>query len=125
MSENSVSGSNLRPPKYNGKGGRDFVVFSLHFRAWLNTQGCGSVLDADLDIALPTKESDRATLLVAVSRSDATAKTDAKTKLIALDVNAKATYGLILALQTEDMLNKVTLQQSADPNWPTGKFPEI
>jgi hypothetical protein len=27
MSENSVSGSNLRPPKYNGNGGRAFVVF--------------------------------------------------------------------------------------------------
>lgn len=32
-------------------------------------------------------------------------------------------YGLILALQTPDMLNKVTLKQSADPDWPTGKFP--
>jgi len=125
MSENSVSGSNLRPPKYNGNGGRAFVVFVLHFKAWLNTQGCGGVLDADFDIALPSSESERATLLVALSGSDAAAKADAKTKLIALDMNAKATYGLILALQTEDMLNKVTLQQSADPNWPTGKFPEI
>ena len=52
-------------------------------------------------------------------------KTNVKTKLIALDINAKAIYGLILALQTEDMLNKVTLQQSTDSDWPTGKFPDI
>ena len=70
MSENSVSGSNLRPPKYNGKGGRHFVIFSLHFRAWLNTQGCWGVLDAEFDIALPSKESERAVLLVSASSSD-------------------------------------------------------
>ena len=40
-------------------------------------------------------------------------------------MNAKAIYGLTLALQTEDMLNKVTLQQSTDSDWPTGKFPGI
>ena len=110
MFENSVSGSNLRPPKYNGKGGRHFVIFSLHFRAWLNTQGWAAVLDRDFDITLPGKESQRAALLVnASSSSDATVKADAKTKLIVLDINAKAIYGLILALQTEDILNKVTL----------------
>ena len=73
-------------------------------------------MDTDFDIALPSSESERATLLVALSGSDAAAKADAKTKLIALDMNAKATYGLILALQTEDVVNKATLQQSADPN---------
>ena len=113
MFENSVSGSNLRPPKYNGKGGRHFVIFSLHFRAWLNTQGWASVLDADSDMALPSKESERTELLVKASSSDAAVNADAKIKLIALGINAKAIYGLILALQTKDMLNKVTLQQSA------------
>ena len=82
MSENSVSGSNLRPPKYNGKGGRHFVIFSLHFRAWLNTQGCGGVLDPDFDIVLPGKESERAALFVSASSSYAAVKADAKTKLI-------------------------------------------
>ena len=52
-------------------------------------------------------------------------KADTKTKLTALDMNANAIYGLILALQTEGMLNKVTLQQSAGSDWPTGKFPQI
>ena len=28
-------------------------------------------------------------------------------------------------MQTEDMLNKVTLQHSADSDWLTGKFPDI
>ena len=125
MSENSVSDSNLRPPKYNGKGGRHFVIFSLHFRAWSNTQGCGDVLDADFDIALPSKESERTELLVKRSDSDAAVKADVKAKLIALEMNAKAIYGLIFALQTEDMLNKATLQQSADSDWPTEKFPDI
>ena len=32
---------------------------------------------------------------------------------------------MILVLQTEVMLNKVTLQQSADSDWPTGKLPDI
>ena len=48
-----------------------------------------------------------------------------KTNLIVLGINAKAIYGLILARQTEGMLNKVTLQQSAGSDWPTGKFPQI
>ena len=58
------------------------------------------------------QESERTELLVKASSSDAAVKADAKTKLIALDMNAKAIYGLILALQTEDMLNKVTLQHA-------------
>ena len=45
--------------------------------------------------------------------------------MIALDINTKAIYGLILALQTKDMLNKATLQHSTDFDWPTGKFPDI
>ena len=114
MSKSSVSGSNLRPPKYNEKGERHFIIFSLHFRAWLNTQGWAAVLDQKFDITLPGKESERAELLINASSSDAGVKTDAKTKLIELDINAKVIYGLILALQTKDMLNKVTMQQSAD-----------
>ena len=82
-------------------------------------------MDADFDIALPGKESERAALLVSASSFDATVKANAKTKLIALDMNVKAICGLILALQIEDMLNKATLQQSADSDWPTGKFPDI
>ena len=71
------------------------------------------------------RESERAALLVNASSSDAGVKVDGKTKLIALDMNAKAIHGLILALQTEDMLNKVTLKKNADLDWPTGKFPNI
>ena len=125
MSENSVSGSNLRPPKYNRNGGRYFVIFSLHFRAWLNTQGWAAVLDRNFDITLLSKESERAAHLVNASSSNAGVKADAKTRLIVLDRNAKTIYGLILALQTEDMLNKVTLQQSEDLDWPTGKLLNI
>ena len=125
MSKSSVSGSNLRPPKYNGKGERLFVIFSLYFRAWLNTQESAAVLDRDFDITLPGEESERVAILVDASSSDADVKADAKTKLIALDINTKAIYGLILTLQTEDTSNKVTLQQSADSDWPTGQFPDI
>ena len=70
------------------------------------------MLDRDFVIALPihSKESERAAFLVSASSPDAAVKADAKTRLIALDMNAKAIYGLILVLQTEDMLNKVSLQ---------------
>ena len=83
------------------------------------------MLDADFDIALPSKESEITELLINASSPDATVKAEAKTKCITLDMNVKAIYGLILALQTEDMLNKVTLQQSAGSDWPTGKFSDI
>ena len=63
----------------------------------------------DRDFALSSKESERAVLLVSASSSDAAVKADAKTKLIVLDMNAKVIYRLILTLQTEDMLNKVTV----------------
>ena len=89
MSENSVSGSKLRSPKYNGKGGRHVVIFSLHFRAWLNTQGWADVLDRDFDIALPSKESERTELLVNAPSSDAAVKADAKAKLIAFKSNLR------------------------------------
>ena len=92
MSENSVSDSNLRPPKYNEKERRLVVNFSLHFRALLNTQGWAAALDRDFDIALLGKESERAALLVDASSSDAGVKADVKTKLIALDINAKVIY---------------------------------
>ena len=55
------SGSKLRSPKYNDKGGRDFVVFSLHFRAWLNTQGCGAVLNVNFDYQVPAKRKSHQT----------------------------------------------------------------
>ena len=82
-------------------------------------------MDRDFDITLPGEESERVAILVDASSSDADVKADAKTKLIALDINTKAIYGLILTLQTEDTSNKVTLQQSADSDWPTGQFPDI
>ena len=83
------------------------------------------MLDAGFDTALPSKESEITELLTNASSPDGTVKAEAKTKFIALDMNAKAIYGLILALQTEYMLIKATLQQSADSDWPTGKFSDI
>ena len=123
MSENSNSKS--KPPRYNGKGGRDFVVFGIHFKAWLHTQGIGEVLDLNFESTLPTAESDRTGLLTEAAGADATVAAAAKKRLRALDANSAAVYGLILALQTDDMLNKVTLQQSLDSDWTIGKFPSI
>ena len=73
----------------------------------------------------PEKEDDRTSLDVAASTSDAAVKAEAKIKLIALDMNAKAICGLIVILQKEDMLNKFTLQQNPDLDWPTGKLLNI
>ena len=47
-------------------------------------------MDPDFDIVLPGKESERAALFVSASSSYAAVKADAKTKLIALNMNAKA-----------------------------------
>ena len=115
MSENSNSKS--KPPRYNGKGGRDFIVFGIHFKAWLHTQGIGAVMDANFESTLPDAESDCTDLLTVAAGADADAAEEAKRKLRALDQNSTAVYGLILALQTDDMLNKVTLQQSIDSDW--------
>ena len=71
------------------------------------------------------KEDDRTSLDVAASTSDAAVKAESKTKLIPLDMNAKAICGLIVILEKEDMLNKVMLQQNPDLDWPTGKLLNI
>ena len=123
MSENCVS--NSKPLRYNGKGGRDFIVFSIYFKVWLHTQGIRAVMDPNFESSLPNAESDRANLLTEVAGADASAAEAAKRKLRALDQNSTAAHGLILALQTDDMLNKVTLQQSLDSDWTNRKFPLI
>lgn len=82
MYEYSTSNSKL--PRYNGKGGSDFIVFIIIFKAWLHTQGVGAVLDANFDTLLLDKESDCSTLMTATGGSGATADVGEK-KLIALD----------------------------------------
>ena len=85
MSENSNSKS--KPSRCNGKGGRDFIVFGIHFKAWLHTQGIGAVLDPNFESTLPNAESDRTGLLTAAAGSNATEAAAAKEKLRALDQN--------------------------------------
>ena len=46
-------------------------------------------MGANFDIVLPSKESERIELLVKRSDSDPALKTDAKAKLIVLEMNAK------------------------------------
>ena len=72
MSEYSISKS--KPPRYNGKGGRDFIVFSIHFKAWLHTQGKGAVLDANFESQLPATGNKRETLKITATGSSDTAE---------------------------------------------------
>ena len=79
----------LKPSTQNGKGGRGFVAFLLHFKAWLNTKEYGAVLDANFDNKLPNTESEFSMLLVTADGSRELTEI-AKAKLIALNQNLKA-----------------------------------
>ena len=96
----------------------------VHFKAWLHTQGLEARLDDNFESKLPKKESDCA-VLITTAATGAVGSNNEKAQTIVTDQNATVVYGLILTLQTLDMLNKVTLQQSADPDWTTYTFPLI
>ena len=71
MSENSVS--NSKPSRNNGEGGRDFIVFTIHFKAWLHTKGIGAVLDTNYDSQPLRPKRDCSTLIIAAGESGSTA----------------------------------------------------
>ena len=59
MSDHSIKST---PPRHNGEGGRDLLVFGGHSKAWLHTQGEGAVLNDDFMTKLLQKEYDQAAL---------------------------------------------------------------
>ena len=75
------------------------------------------MLAAGFNATLPNAEVDRSGLDPTV---------DAQKKQIdALDDNAKAMYGLMLAMITPSMMHNIILEQKVDADWPTGKFNNV
>ena len=116
MSDTNTS-SMRPPPKYDGKGGQSFILWTMQFKAWLASKGALDVTIAGFNAKLPNAEADRAGLNPVVA--------DDKKQIEALDANAKGMYGIILAMTTPSMMHKIILEQKSDADWPTGKFNNV
>ena len=112
-----TNNSSMRPPKYDGKGGQSFILWTMQFKAWLASRGAADVTTAGFNATLPGAEADRASL-------DPTNGGEKK-QIEALDANAKGMYGLTLAITTPSMMCKIILEQKADADWPNGKFNNV
>ena len=108
-SEDEVKGSNTLP-KYNGKGGNDWMMFSIQVKAYGNQKGWGEALDSKIESKLPKKETDTLDL----SKAEDVKKSKAKKK------NEKAMYALSLAFGKKPKLMNLLLK-SKSKDWPTGK----
>ena len=108
-SEDEVKGSNTLP-KYNGKGGNDWMMFKIQVTAYGNQKGWGAALDSKIESKLPGKESD----VLDLTKTDDAKKNKAKKQ------NEKAMYALSLAFGKKPKLMNLLLK-SKTKDWPTGK----
>ena len=105
----------VKPPKYDGKGGRNFEMWVMKQKAWLHNIGCEAVFSPGFDGTLSATKD---------TVFDLTQPAE-KAQSVVIGQNYKAVNGCILSFEMPEMMNKVIEEQNHDPDWPGGKFTRI
>jgi hypothetical protein len=111
MSTNNDTTYMSKPPKFEGKRGSAYIVWSVKFVSWAGVKGVRATLNPSFDSRLPATED---TML---DKTNPTEKAQAK----ALLQNAIAMDAMVQCMSKMDDFHRVLLSMKEDVDWPTGK----
>jgi hypothetical protein len=111
MSTNNDTTYISKPPKFKGKQGSLYVVWSIKFQSWAVVKGVRATLNPSFDSRLPATE---------VTVLDETYPTE-KAQVKAILQNAIAMDAMVQCMSKMDNFHHVLLSMKEDAEWPTRK----
>jgi hypothetical protein len=111
MSTNNNTTYVSRPPKFEGKWGSAYIVWSVKFASWAGVKGVRATLNPSFDSRLPATED------TVLDKTDPTEKAHAKGLL----KNAIAMNAMVQCMGVMDNFHCVLLSMKEDADSPTWK----
>ncbi len=112
MSTNNNTTYVSKPPKFEGKWGSAYIVWSIKFASWAGVKGVRATLNPSFDSRLPATED------IILDETDSTAE---KAQAKAVLQNAIAMDAMVQCMSKIENFHRVLLSMKEDADWPTGK----
>ena len=100
MLDSNSNSYGMSIPKYNGKRGHHFKMFTMKFKAYAEEKNLSAIMLPGFTKTFPGTEGGT------FDETDA----DDKKKIKALEMNVKGVHALIMALETPEVMNKIMLE---------------
>ncbi len=100
-----------KPPKFEGKQGPVYVIWSIKFRSWAGVKGIRAALAPSFDSKLPTMEE------AILDDTDPTQKAQGK----GIQQNDIAMDAMVQCMSKTDDFDCVLQRMQENLDWPTGK----
>jgi hypothetical protein len=111
MSTNNDTTYVSKPPKFEGKQGSAYIVWSVKFASWAGVKDVRATLNPSFNCRLPATED------IVLGKTNPTEQAQAK----ALLQNAIAMDAMVQYMGKLDSFHCVLLSMKEDADWPTGK----
>jgi hypothetical protein len=100
-----------KPPKFEGKQGSEYVVWSIKFKSWAGVKGVRATLNPSFNSRLPAMEDD------VLDNTDPLQQAQRK----AILQNATAMDAMVQCMNKMDNFHCILLSMQEDMEWPTKK----
>jgi hypothetical protein len=111
MSTNNNTTYVSKPPKFEGKQGSAYIVWSVKFQSWAGVKGVRATLNPSFDSRLPATED------AILDETDLIQKAQEK----AILQNAIAMDAMVQCISKMDDFYRVLISMQEDADWPTGE----